>query len=211
MGEIRENQRAKLFFKTANGSEKEFDCSIKTVYSDRLALNFPRELISYADYLQEGDEIDIKIFTPFGIKTFDAMILDPPTAENFIIESIEDFIKIVQRRKYLRMDLNTKVIIQKNEKVNIVTKTLDISAGGIRFIYEGQFNENESVGCMLYLPMELNSIRAQGIILKGGHLPENEHVLLFTKIEERDRDKIVKTCFDIESGRYNKNEETEKI
>lgn len=209
MGEIKENQRVKLSFKTASGSEKEYECSIKDIFTDRISLNYPRELMSYADCLQEGDEVNVKILTPTGIKMFDAMIIYSPAEGDFVIESVEDFIRI-QRRKYLRMDLNTKVIIQRAER-NIVTNTLDISGGGIRFIYEGQFRENESVDCMLSIPMELHSVSAHGIILKGEHLPKDEHVLLFTKIDEKSRDKIIKTCFDIESGRYKEHEETEKI
>jgi len=208
MGEIRENQKAKITFKTVHGCEKEYACSIKKVYADRISLNYPRELFSYADYLQEGDEVNIKIFTPYGIKMFNAMILDSPSRGEFVIESVEDFIE-VQRRKYLRMNLNTKIIIQREEE-NIVTKTIDISGGGVRFTHTGDFQKHETVGCMLYLPMELNSVKAQGIILKGEHLQKDEYVILFTKIEERSRDKIVKTCFDIESGRYKENEETEK-
>ena len=210
MGEIRENQSAKLSFKTASGSEKEFDCSIKKIYSDRISLDYPRELVTYSDYLQEGDEVNIKILTPSGIKMFDAMILDSPINGEFIIESVADFIRI-QRRKYLRMPLKAKIIIEREDAKNIVTQTLDISGGGIRFEGLNTFYENENVGCMLFLPRELSSTKAQGIILKTEHLPKNQHVMLFTKIMERDRDKIIKVCFEIESGRYKQDEEIKRL
>lgn len=201
MSEISENQKTKLSFKTVNGSEKEFDCEIKKVYNDRISLNFPKELINYAAYLQEGDEVNVKIFTQLGIKIFNAMILNSPLEHDFVIESVENYIEI-QRRKYARTDVKTKIIIERgegDEKRNIVTQTLDISGGGVRFLYEDRFAERETVSCYLYLPMELHSVKATGMILKDQHLPKDEHVLLFTKIEEKDRDKIIKKCFEIEA------------
>lgn len=206
MSEIRENLLTKLFFKAADGSEKELDCSIKKIYKDRISLNFPKEIIFYVDYLQEGDNVSVQIFTHSGIKMFDAIILNSPFETEFVIEFVEDFIKEIQRRKYLRAELNTKVIIERTDYDNIVTHTFDIGGGGLRFHYEGTFEHLEVVGFLLYLPMLPHSVKAKGIILKNDHLPKNEHVLMFTKIEERERDKIIKKCFEIETV---KNKEAE--
>lgn len=199
MSEIKENQQVKLSFKTADGSEKDLDCSIKNIYKDRLSLNFPKEIIYYKDYLQEGDEVRAEIYTPTGIKMFEAIILNSPLEYDFVIEFVENFIEI-QRRKYLRADLKTKVIIERPEKGNIVTSTLDIGGGGIRFLYEGVFEEKEKVNCLLYLPMYLNSIKASGIIIQDKHLEKNEHVMVFTKIDEKERDKIIKKCLELQSA-----------
>jgi c-di-GMP-binding flagellar brake protein YcgR len=199
MSEIKEEQLVKLFFKAADGSEKELDCSIKKIYKDRLSINFPKEIIYYTDYLQEGEEVTAKIFTPSGIKIFDAIILNSPLEPEFIIEFVENYIE-VQRRKYLRADLETKVIIERSEKGNIVTRTLDIGGGGVRFLFDGNFDYKETVNCLLYLPMYLSSIKATGIIIKDEHLGAKEYVLVFTKIDERERDKIIKKCIEIQSG-----------
>lgn len=208
MGEIREGQITKLFFKTVIGSEQELDCSIKKVYKDRISLNFPKEIIDYVDYLEEGDEVHVKIFTHSGIKAFDAIIINSPLESDFVIEFVENYIEI-QRRKYLRSDLNTKVIIQRGERGNIITHTFDIGGGGIRFYYEGSFALRETIECMLYLPMHLHSIHAKGFIIKDEHLEKNEHVMVFTKIEERERDKIIKKCFEIESANSREIEKSE--
>lgn len=202
MGEIRENQLAKLIFKVADGSEKELSCNIKKIYNDRISLNFPKETIYYVDYLQEGDEVAVKIFTPSGIKMYDSIILDSPLEDEFVIEFVEDYLEI-QRRKYLRMELDTKIIIERKNHGNIVTHTFDIGGGGVRFFYEGLFEPRETVGCFLYLPMWLHSVKAQGIIIKDSHLKENEHVIVFTKIDENERDKIVKKCFELQLKSYN--------
>lgn len=199
MDDIIENQQVKLTFKLSDGLEQEIMCSIKKKYKDRIALNFYREILSYIEYLQEGDEVKVNIYTPTGIKMFDAIILNSPLEAEFVIEFVEDYIEI-QRRKYLRADIDTKVILERNEADNIVTHTLDIGGGGIRFFYEGLLNKQESVGCLLYLPMYIHSIKARGLIIKEDHLKKNEYVLVFTKIEESERDKVIKKCLELQAG-----------
>jgi len=201
MGEIREHQKAKLSFKMADNSEKEFECQIKEVQKDRILLDFPKEMLDYAQYLDEGSEMPVKIFTPTGIKIFDTIILNSPTESDFVIEYVEDAIK-VQRREYQRVNLETKLIIERGEKLNVVVKTIDISGGGIRFFCEESFENQEELNVLLYLPYELRSLKIQGSILKKGHLEKNEHVLLFTKIDEKDRDKIIKRCLKIQFDEY---------
>jgi len=201
MGEIREGQKAKLSFKTADNSEKEFDCFIKEIQKDRLYLDFSQEILSYAQFLEEGTELPVKIFTPTGIKLFDTIILNSPLESEFVIEYAEDSIQI-QRRAYTRIDLETKIIIQREEKTNIVTKTIDISGGGLRFFYEGDFDPGEQVKFLLYLPFEAHSVQSQGVIIKNEHIPKDQHILFFTDIKERERDRIIKKCFEMEARKY---------
>ena len=197
MGEIRKNQKVKLNFKTADGSEKELDCLIKEIYTDRLSLTTTEEILKYSEYLSEGEELVAKIFTPVGVKVISTIILDSPLENDFIIEFAEVSTEI-QRREYLRVPLDTKVVIQRSLNDNIVTRTIDISGGGIRFNYNGEFYPKEEVDITLYLP-DMKMIQANGIIIKNNHLPTDIHILSFNKIDENDRDKIIKKCFEIQS------------
>ena len=201
MGEIREGQKAKLIYKMIDDSQREVDCFIKEVHRDRLSLDYPAEVIDYLEYFSEGEELLVKIFTPSGVKVFDAVIINSPLERDFVIEYVDNPIKI-QRRAYLRMAAETKVIIERTDADNIVTKTTDIGGGGVRFSYGGSFFPNESVGCLLYLPLEVYSVRAKGVIIKPLHLTADEHVLQFTEIDERDRDRIMKKCFELEAAKY---------
>ena len=202
MSEIKEDQKAKLLFKMADDSEKEFDCQIKEVQKDRISLKFPDELLEYSDFLEEGIELPVQIFTPSGIKSFDSIVLNSPLEAEFVIEYSENNIIQIQRRKYLRTELRTKLIINREGNVNIVTYTNDIGGGGVRFYYAGTFEKEEKVECMLYLPMQMRSVMAKGIVIDGSHLKENEHVLLFTDIDEKERDRIIKACFENELANY---------
>lgn len=201
MSEIAEGQKVKLSFRMADGSEKEFDCFINKVQKDRLYLDFSQEIFAYGEYLEEGTELPVRIFTPSGIRFFNTIVLNSPSESEFIIEYVENYTHI-QRRAYGRARLKTKIIIERFEKTNVVTHTIDISGGGVKFVYEGVFKPDEPVGFLLYLPFEARSIKAKGIILKNEHLPHDQHVLFFTDISERDRDIVIKKCFEIESGRY---------
>ncbi len=206
MGVIKEDQKAKLFFKLADNSEKEFDCLVKDVYKDRLSLKFPTEILAYAEYLEEGSELPVKIFTPSGIRAFDTIVLNSPLESEFVIEYVEDHIEI-QRREHTRAELEAKVIITRETGAAEVTHTLDISGGGIKFFSEESYNPDEELECMLYLPYQMRSIRAKGKILANSHIPPKQHVLLFSEISENDRDKIVKACFEMQTGKYKGNQE----
>jgi len=201
MGELRENQKVKIFFKTAEKAEQHLECSIKSFFTDRIALNYPKEIHFYLDYLQEGEEIKVNVFTNFGVLEFKSVILYSPAEGDFIIEFVPNHINI-QRRKYIRTKISTKIIILRDRKDNIVTQTADMSGSGVRFIYEGTFAPNETVSCLLYLPREIRSVKAKGIIVKKDHLRLHEHILLFTLINEVEREYVNQRCLQLQTNSY---------
>lgn len=197
MGVIKEGLKVKLYVDTAEGSQKEFDCSIRDVYEDRLVLDFPQEILDYAEYFEEGTELPVRIYTPAGIKVFDSIILNSPLESEFTIEYIETS-NDIQRREYVRVAYSLKIVIEREGyKNNIITNTVDIGGGGIRFFYEGSFTPGEIVKLTIFIPEE-RSIQTKGVIIQNNSLPENEHVLSFTEIDEKDRDRIIKICFAIQ-------------
>lgn len=193
MKDISQNQKATLTFKLDDNTRKEVNCIIKEVQNDRISLVFPEDMMVYADYFSESAEMPVKIYTPSGLKTFETIIINSPLEDDFVIEFSEDIVDI-QRRAYPRASLDTKIIIERNERDNIVTKTLDIGGGGIRFSCNGNLYPNEEIGILLYLPFHIHSTKAKGIILQKEYLPNDECVLVFTKIADQDRNKIIKNC-----------------
>lgn len=200
MGEIRKNQKITVFFKDSEGTGKELSSTIKEIYNDRILINSTDEAMECADFLSEGEDIYVKIFTPLGIKAFDAVVLNSPLEDDFIVEFVENPLQI-QRRQYLRMLYQTKVLIEAG-RLKIVTHTLDIGGGGVRFFYEGAFEHKEEVKCHLFFD-DVPFITVNGMIIKDAYSKENEHVLIFNDIKETDRDKIIKKCFDLQIELYN--------
>lgn len=196
MSEIREGQKVKVFVDTAEGSRKEFDCSIKDVHIDRLSLNFPDEILDYSEYVEECSEVFVKIFTPVGIKIFDAVVLDSPVEGNFVIEYVENTVEI-QRREYVRTQMELKVLVERTGQKGAIAYTLDVSGGGLKFKLDEDFEPNESVKLTIYMPND-RSIQARGVMIQNPYIPKYEHVLSFAEIDENDRDRIIKKCFEVQ-------------
>jgi len=209
MGEIREGQKVKLRFKAANNENEEIDCFIKNIHKDRLSLTISQEIIDNSQYFDEGHELTAMIYTPLGIKVFDTIVLDNPIGSNFVIEYIENVIEI-QRREYARVEFESKIVIARADNTHIYAVTVDISGGGLKFTYNGSFNPGEVVGLSLFLPAQTRLIQAKGILVKAEqHIPQDQHILLFTEIDERERDKIIKTCFEVQLAKYRTFDEAE--
>lgn len=202
MGEIREGQKVKLSFKTVNDEIKEVDCLIKGIYKDRLSLTTPEDIAGYAEHFMEGGELSAMIFTPLGIKVFDTIVLDNPFESDFVIEYTENAVEI-QRREQVRVEYEAKVVIEREYNNNIAAKTIDISGKSLSFYYEGAFYADEPVSMSLFLPKQDRLIPAKGIIIVKRYIQINKHILLYTDIDERNRDKIIKTCYDLQLDSHN--------
>lgn len=193
MDEIKKDQKVKLLLRMADVSIKEIDCQIKEVYSDRISLTTPSEVLENAEYLQEGQEFVVKIFTPNGVKIFDTIVLDSPLEEEFVIEYAA-VASEVQRREYVRVPMQVKIVVQKNDNKGVIASTIDISGGGIRFEYYDGLVAGEEVQVDMYFP-ELKMIQVRGVVIHNDFFPENVFVLAYTEINEMDRDRIIKRCF----------------
>lgn len=200
MREIEESQKAKLSFLLPDNTEKDIICTVKEIFNDRMSLVYPPEAITYAKYLQEGAEVPVSIFTSNGVNVFESMILNSPLESDFMIEYTGEYVHI-QRRQYSRSILETKIIIERKSG-NILTHTIDIGGGGLRFFYEGNFQSKEDVEIRLFLPLQIKSIVAHGYVIEHQpYLPENQHVIYFTKISKEDQEKIVKKCAELEAAK----------
>lgn len=195
MKDLKENQKVRITFKMEDGCEKYLHCSLKSFLGDRIVLNYPAEAVFYAKYLREGEDVKVEIFTPSGVKTFFAVILDAPVEHDFTIEFVEDC-ENIQRRRYPRVNYKTKLIIQRT-RGNVVTNTVDLSAGAVRFESDIRFAEREAVTCMIFFSQQSRSVHCKGIVVKKEHLLQNEYILLFTEINELEKVYIDEFCLKI--------------
>lgn len=164
--------------------------------SDRLKLSFPDSKRDFAPYLREGTEIKVFLYTFTGIIVVNSVVYDSPFDGFFVVEFNEEN-HVIQRRKYLRMAYLTDFFVQHNG-VNIKTTTADICGGGVRFNSEYPFVANMILDAQLRLNPYEPLIKVQGVILKKNFYRQNEFVLEFTEIDEKERDKIVQKCLLLE-------------
>lgn len=193
--QIKKGQKVQIMFYA--GSKKQvIDTYIVESDSDRLILAFPESKKEFIPYLVEGTEIKAFIYTYTGIIIIDSIVFDSPFDSQIVIEYNENQ-QVIQRRKYTRIPFNMDFFIQK-EDGNIKTKTVDISGGGIRFISQTPLCANDSYKVQLRLTFYKKMIKAEGIILKKRIYQENEYVLEFTIIDEKDRNQIIQKCKEAE-------------
>lgn len=189
MSDIKEGQKVRLTFKTEDGLEKELQCFIKELYSDRIILEISDDLINDAELLEEGSDISVRIYTPSGIKAFESLALEFSDDSSLVIDYSEGNAVDIQRRKHCRLKFKTKICIEKQNRKNIVVYTIEVSEGSVMFYSEESFAPYETVNLSIFLP-EVKTIKVTGFILDDTHLPENHYVICFTLIDEKDCDTL---------------------
>lgn len=196
MDKLHINQKVNIQIKLEDNREKVFKCKIKLIANDRLILKTSDDMMQYIDYLEEGIEVQATIFTPLGMIVYKAMIINSILEPEFVIEYSDENLKI-QRREFLRAAFRAKFVLELPSGEHAMTNTIDLSAGGLKFYYEGALRAGQILDARLYLPMQMDSILVQGYIDEPGiTLPPNQHLIMFTKINQEDIDRISKICLD---------------
>ena len=172
------------------------DCYIIEPESDRLTISFPPSKNEYTPYLSEGTEIKAFVYSFTGIMIFDSIVFDQPYDGRMVIEFSEHH-QVIQRRKYLRMPFISDFFVIR-EAGNVKTATVDLSGGGVRFLCETPLEPDRIYKAQLRLESYEPMIKVEGDILKKNFYRSNEYVMEFSKIEEKDRDKIIQKCLAIE-------------
>ena len=220
---VQQDQQVNIIINTEEG-QKIISSYIREVYPDRLVLTQPQDWEKYISCLDEGEEIDIKILTRAGVLLYTSVILNSPAEDCFTIEFNEDSAKVLQRRAYTRVKMDTIVDCEydkldksskssktdpysrmvefstplscKFEKYNIEAETIDIGGGGLKIKTVSPLPPQTAI--TFYINLFDDIIIAQGVIVENNKLPENQYGIMFTKISDEDREKIIKTCVKID-------------
>jgi len=202
MKELRIGQKTRIkFYVAEEGKLIEIDCIIREIEYDRLLLIFPHNKMNYAKYLKEGNEVEVNIYTPNGIKILQSMIINSPLDDDFVIEYDEDAqdLQSIQRREYVRIPMSLDIVILKAGS-ELPTKTVDIGGGGIKFAAKDEFLLGDIVNFRLNSsPGEF--IDGKGRIINVQKFKNNSlYVMYFVDMTEWERDKIFKLIFKVEAG-----------
>jgi len=196
--DLEKGQSVKIKFKISPIKYHELTCPIKAVEQDRIGLGFPDEEMEVAKYLYEGREVEVLIYTDRGIYLFDSIVIDSPSEFAFTIELPQDKSKI-QRREYIRIPLRTEFTLTKFGHT-LKTQTINIGGGGLRFKADSELAIGDIWSFILDLPHFPNPVKGFGEILYTFKQQDNiVSVLKFLDIEDDDRNKIIKFCYDVES------------
>lgn len=201
MGRVEAAQRVRIGVETSEGQILQFFCYIKQVWSDRLKLIFAQSKQQFAQYLQEGSVVRLSIYTPSGILLMESMVISAPVDCEFEVEYTKSS-KHIQRRKYVRAQVNYRLILEQNGKT-FTALSEDIGGGGIRFVCDSNL-ATAHVSGKLYIPDSTKSISFAGQIFVKPGFKQNEYLVTFDEISEDGRNKIIQKCLQLESIRIRK-------
>lgn len=150
--------------------------------------------------LHTHQKVQVLQYTKQGLFGFDCEVLEREkgVVPLLVLKRITKISKI-QRRQFFRYEcilpFQYKLLIEPNTMEGVIK---DISGGGIRFITTNLNNPQEKIVCMISLGDE--DIRCIGEILRviqieQGNYKYEMHVK-FIKIQDQDREKIIKYIFD---------------
>lgn len=181
-----------------DGTIQEWECVINEDLGDRLSLLVPKDNPVFMSTFTEGTDISVNIISNSGVYSFDSIVIDSDYDSDFTIEYSNDCKKL-ERRKYKRVYVETKILLERLSGQNIILQTVELSGGSCKFLCDSPFRTNEWVNSRLKLPLEKESVRISGTIVKMPHLAANEYLLLFNQIRDEDRKLIIDKCDEIQS------------
>lgn len=157
--------------------------------------------------LHLGDELSVHYMDKNGVKYY---------FNTYVMGFKEDVIRMVkvrrpelesvskiQRRTFLRVFADLEVAVKKNDSTRFITRTEDISGGGLSFYSESKFNlkEGDVLSCWVLVNYKNGSVEhvpviAEVVRIKNQELNRNIAMLQFVDITATERQKIIKFCFE---------------
>jgi len=196
MKELQDGLTVRINYEIPFIKQESFSCLIKWVEEDRIGLIFPEDMAHIIRDLPEGKEVEAIVYSNSGIFVFNSIIICSPLEKDFVIELPAEKKKI-QRREYVRAPIKLELVMKKDD-IRYETRTINIGGGGIRFLAGEEFKTDDLWGFSLRMP-DQRVIRGMGrvlyTLLQGKNVVS---VIIFSDIEEIERNRIIKLCFDEE-------------
>lgn len=203
MRHIAKGTKVRIEFEDKNKTQHNVECYVVESESDRLILTFPPSGRKYIDCFREGESIKAYIYSYSGILILTPMIIEAPNDENLITIEFKEEQQVIQRRQYFRISYTTDFCIEVDGK-KIHTRTIDVSGGGVRFLSDEEIKTEEVYKGELRISSIDNPVELLGRVFKKNPDKKNEYVFEYTRIDEKQRDKIIKKCVLIERERIRK-------
>jgi c-di-GMP-binding flagellar brake protein YcgR len=189
-------------------SKEELKSRVSDIQDQYIIMQVPlNEKTGKMKRLYVGDELSAYYVTDGGVKNyFMTSVLgfrDDVTRMILVKKPELDAITQVQRRTFLRVPAELELALKITEQIQFIGLTDDVGGGGISFI------------CPKHIPLQVNTVASCWLLLsfkngKVDHVPfkaelvrvkqlENETqltMLRYTEINDRDRQKIIRFCFE---------------
>jgi c-di-GMP-binding flagellar brake protein YcgR len=108
-----------------------------------------------------------------------------------------------QRRSFLRVPAELEMAIKFSEQLQFLAFTEDVGGGGVSFICDGYIplSLNGTVSCWLLVPYKSGGIehipfKGEMVRIKALETGKQLVMMRFTEIGDRDRQKVIRYCFE---------------
>lgn len=165
--------------------------------------------------LHLGDELSVYYIDKTGVKYY---------FNTYVTGFKEDVIRMVklrrpeleavskiQRRTFLRVFADLELAVKKKDSTRFITRTEDISGGGLSFYSDSKYNlkEGDVLSCWVLVNYKNGSVEhvpviAEIVRIKNQELNRNIAMLQFVDITATERQKIIKYCFERQLDFHNR-------
>jgi c-di-GMP-binding flagellar brake protein YcgR len=186
----------------------EYKSRIADVTNELIVMQVPiNEKTGKLKRVYEGDEMSAYYVTQGGVKNYfmtSVMGFTKDTIQLILIKKPDpDAITKVQRRSFLRMPAELEVAVCISDKLRFIAVSEDVSGGGISFICPSNAPVSAPlmISCWMLVSFEnggIEHVPFKGELVRLKPIDGGRHLAMvsFTEIHDRDRQKIIRFCFE---------------
>jgi c-di-GMP-binding flagellar brake protein YcgR len=189
-------------------ANQEYKSRIADVSDTTISMEIPiHEKTGKLKRLYVGDEISAYFVTEGGVKNyFNSCILgftDDVVRLVVIKKPDPQSITKVQRRNFLRVPAELEIAVKYSNELQFVALTDDVGGGGVSFVCDGYIplKVQQNLSCWLLIHYKNNQIEHvpfKGEIVRINPLETGKQrvMMRFSEITDRDRQHIIRYCFE---------------
>lgn len=186
----------------------EYKSRIADVTDEAIVMEVPlNEKTGRLKKLYMGDELNAFYVSQDGIKNyFNTSVIGfkEDVIRLVLIKKPEpEAITQVQRRSFLRVPAELEIAVRFSDQLQFVALTDDVGGGGISFICDGYIplSVNNIISCWVLVPYKAGTIEhvpLKGEIVRVKVLETGRQLAMvrFVEITDRDRQKLIRFCFE---------------
>ncbi len=179
-----------------------FLCYLEEINKDSIIISKPKNK-HIAFNFTCGQTLELYAYTRGGVFKLNCRL--EAYLENKCKLSLPLSVDNIQRREYIRVNMNVDAIIRPKPSTNIIslkTKTKNISAKGLNVLLDQDISRSASLEVSLLFPEKTISTTAKIIRVTPVEIDSKTYYstsIMFVTISEKEIDFIVKKCFEFEA------------
>ena len=179
-----------------------FLCYLEEINKDSIIISKPKNK-HIAFNFTCGQTLELYAYTRGGVFKLNCRL--EAYLENKCKLSLPLSVDNIQRREYIRVNMNVDAIIRPKPSTNIIslkTKTKNISAKGLNVLLDQDISRSASLEVSLLFPEKTITTTAKIIKVTPDEIDSKTYYstsVMFVTISEKEIDFIVKKCFEFEA------------